>query len=435
MKFESFNIKKNIIDILNSNGYINSTNVQSNAIPKLLKYQNSIFKSKTGSGKTHSFLIPIINNLDFSIKKTQSIIVVPTKELALQTLEFLKPFKQSIPSITIKALISGITSKNNNEECDLNSNIVITTPGKINSILKSDLSFLRYIILDEIDMLYEDDSFNDILSLIKINNDNKTCVAAFSATMPQELITILKKNIYKVTYYNLDSEVIPSSINNYAVNSKHLKVQDALKIIINKINPYLMFIFCSENKDVKSIYNFLNKDGLNVAMISSELNQSERKTIIKRIKNNEFKIVVSSDISSRGIDVDNISDVVSIDLPKNLKYFLHRIGRTGRNGKSGNSYFLYDNDSIDKLNSIEKLNIKFTYLKINGDDLVLDNKDNKYKKNKSSNSDEKLNKEIIKIKNKNKKIKPCYKKKAKKQIQIAKDKYNKKVKYFRKSPK
>ena len=155
-------------------------------------------------------------------------------------------------------------------------------------------------------------------------------IGVFSATINQKVEVFLRKYISPDYYLDLDEELVPSNINNFLVNTKHINYLEATKIFIDYFNPYLLFIFASKKEKVKEIYSYLKSFKYNCAMISGDLSPRERKAIFKRVKNNEFQIVVCSDIAARGIDVEDVSDVLSVDLPSNIEYFLHRIGRTGR---------------------------------------------------------------------------------------------------------
>ncbi len=429
MKFESFNLKKDIIKIINKIGFNEATDVQDIVIPKLLKYNNCIVKSKTGSGKTHSYLIPIINNLDFK-KGLQAVIIAPTRELSLQIYNFIKDFKVYLPDLNAKVFTNGIDfNKNLHDAENNNSEIIVCTPGRLKAISeKSNFSFenIKTIILDEVDMLSENDFFDDIGEFIdKCNNIN---IGVFSATINKKVEIFLKKYISPDYYLDLNDELIPKNINNFLINTKHINYLESTKIFIDSINPYLLFIFCSKKEKVKELYTYLKNEKYNCAMINGDMSPRERKSIFKRVKNNEFQIIVCSDIAARGIDVEDVSDVLSVDLPSNIEYFLHRIGRTGRMGKDGNSYLFYDNDHLNDLDRVSELNIEFEYLKINNNKIELDKKpENKQKKRykQKTELDEKI--DIIRKKNSSNKVKPGYKKKVKQEIEKEKRKYKRKI--------
>ena len=430
MKFESFNLKPEIIEIIKKIGYIEATPVQDVVIPKLLKNNNCIVKSKTGSGKTHSFLIPIINNLNYS-KGLQAVIIAPTRELSLQIYNFIKEFKKYLPLLNCKVFTNGIDFSKNLQDAQNNlSQIIVCTPGRLKAIIdKPGFSYenLQTIILDEVDMLSEGDFFEDIGNFIDKCNESIN-IGVFSATINQKVEVFLRKYISPDYYLDLDEELIPKNINNFLINTKHINYLNATKLFIDFYNPYLLFIFASKKEKVKEIYSFLRQYKYNCTMISGDLSPRERKAIFKRVKNNEFQIVVCSDIAARGIDVEDVSDVLSVDLPSNIEYFLHRIGRTGRMGKNGNSYLFYDNDHLEDVKKVTDLGIEFGYLKITNDSFENDKKPENKKKTKKKTKTELDDKiELIKRTNSSKKVKPGYKKKVKQEIEKEKRRYKRKI--------
>ena len=195
MNFKSFNLKKELIEALNDLGYFEATKVQDVVIPKALKGENIIVQSETGSGKTHSFLIPILNNLQFN-NKLQAIIISPTRELSKQTYLFASQFKKYFPSLNVKLYISGVDTTRNEESLESGVEIAIATPGRLKYLLNNvdiDLSNLNTIVLDETDMLMDNDFFEDIDEIIKISKCKQ--IEVFSATISKKVEIFLKKYI------------------------------------------------------------------------------------------------------------------------------------------------------------------------------------------------------------------------------------------------
>ena len=431
MKFSGFDLKKDLIEVLDKLGYKETTKVQELVIPKMLKGNNLIVRSETGSGKTHSFLVPIINDLDFS-KSIQALIVLPTKDLAIQTYNFLKEFKEFYSDLHIKILLSVIDFEKNINDIQTKSQIIIATPGRLASILEDatcDLSNLKTIILDEVDMLSGNEFLEDINKIINVKNDVQ--VAVFSATIPQYIYDFLKKSFPNRELKYVDCSSVNSRINYYFINTKHFSDEESLSLFLNKYNPYLGFIFANTREKAKQIYLYLKSSKQNCVLLSGDLSLRERKSTLKRIQNNEFRYVVCTDIASRGIDVENVSDVISLECPNNIEYFFHRAGRTARIGKEGNSYLFYNNESINKVKELINLGIKPTFMKIANGDIVVDEKPLVEEKKRKIRNDA-LSNEIKKIKNKSsKKIKPNYKKKVKIEVEKTKKKFSKKKKFYR----
>ena len=427
MKFESFNLKPDIIKALHALNYEEATSIQDIAIPKILKKENVIVKSETGSGKTHSFLIPILNNLTFD-RGIEALIIVPTNELAIQTYEFFKEFKDYFPSLAIKLIINGVGLKKGEQQLKTNSQIIIATPTRLSYLLEDksiNLENCKTLVLDEADMLAETGFFGDIEKVYnKLNNPQ---IVVLSATISQSVRDFLKKNLPNDLIIEDEKNSLKNKITHYFINTKHIDLLESVEIFLKNINPYLLFIFANTKKEVNDIYLFLKKNKYKVGIISGELSLRERKAMLRRANNNDFQILVCSDLASRGIDVNDVSDVLSVNIPNNIEYYFHRAGRTARNGKEGNSYVFYNHDSLDKVNQLINLDIDPKYLKITNKELVIDQKPETKKKMNYVNVElvKEINKATSRIKTKN--VKPNYKKKVRVEAEKVKRKYKRKM--------
>lgn len=427
MKFESFNLKPDIIKALHALNYEEATSIQDIAIPKILKKENVIVKSETGSGKTHSFLIPILNNLTFD-RGIEALIIVPTNELAIQTYEFFKEFKDYFPSLAIKLIINGVGLKKGEQQLKTNSQIIIATPTRLSYLLEDksiNLENCKTLVLDEADMLAETGFFGDIEKVYnKLNNPQ---IVVLSATISQSVRDFLKINLPNDFIIEDEKNSLKNKITHYFINTKHIDLLESVEIFLKNINPYLLFIFANTKKEVNDIYLFLKKNKYKVGIISGELSLRERKAMLRRANNNDFQILVCSDLASRGIDVNDVSDVLNVNIPNNIEYYFHRAGRTARNGKEGNSYVFYNHDSLDKVNQLINLGIDPKYLKITNKELVIDQKPETKKKMNYVNVElvKEINKATSRIKTKN--VKPNYKKKVRVEAEKVKRKYKRKM--------
>lgn len=429
MKFSSFNLKEDLVVALEKLGYKEPTEVQKVVIPKALKNENIIVQSETGSGKTHSFLIPILNNLEFS-KKIQAIVILPTRELARQTYNFFKEFLPYYPKMIVKMFLSGEDSVNLERSILNGCEVVIATPGKLNELLKLsslDLSELRTIVLDEADMLV-DKTFLDTINTLLGRIENYQ-LEVFSATISKNVEIFLKKYIspdYILTLNENNSTSV--TVNHHFINTKHQDVKKLVLKFISVRNPYLLLIFANSRKETQELYEYLHSNGINCGILSGDLESRERKSMLRRINNGDFRYVVCSDIASRGLDIKDVSDVLSIGLPNNLEYYYHRAGRAGRNFKSGDSYIFYDQDSTKLPLELIDRGLKADYLKFENDSLIEDLPIIR-KKKQTKKVNEELELEIRKAKNsvKSKKVKPGYKKKLKLAAEKVKRKYKRNI--------
>ena len=432
MKFSAFNINKDLIKILEQNGYVETTPIQQVVIPKALKGENIIAKSETGSGKTHAFLIPIIENCVES-NLLQAIILAPSRELARQTYKFANQIisDMSYKKIAVKLFISGEDSNKDLKSFKNGCNILIATPGKLRSLIEEsdfDMSMVKTLVLDEADMLLDSGFFDTIDAIFK-KCDKNLQVEVFSATISEGLEVFLKKYIspdYVVTSTN--NELTSKTVKHYFINTKHKDINELLLLFIDQFNPYLLLIFANSKKKTRDIYNFLSSKRIKCGILSGELEARERKSMLRRINNDEFRVVVCSDLVSRGLDIQNVSDVLSVDLPNNLEYYYHRAGRTGRNFKTGNSYVFYDHDTFDLPLKLINDGLEVNFLKVENNSfvpMVSPIKEKKRSKKMPTELDIAIKK--AKITTMTKKVKPGYKKKVKTAIEKVKRKHRREI--------
>lgn len=432
MKFSAFNISKDLIKILEQNGYVETTPIQQVVIPKALKGENIIAKSETGSGKTHAFLIPIIENCVES-NLLQAIILAPSRELARQTYKFANQIisDMSYKKIAVKLFISGEDSNKDLKSFKNGCNILIATPGKLRSLIEEsdfDMSMVKTLVLDEADMLLDSGFFDTIDAIFK-KCDKNLQVEVFSATISEGLEVFLKKYIspdYVVTSTN--NELTSKTVKHYFINTKHKDINELLLLFIDQFNPYLLLIFANSKKKTRDIYNFLSSKKIKCGILSGELEARERKSMLRRINNDEFRVVVCSDLVSRGLDIQNVSDVLSVDLPNNLEYYYHRAGRTGRNFKTGNSYVFYDHDTFDLPLKLINDGLEVNFLKVENNSFVpmaSPIKEKKRSKKMPTELDIAIKK--AKITTMTKKVKPGYKKKVKTAIEKVKRRHRREI--------
>lgn len=419
-KFNAFNLSKDLIENLNKLGYVDATPIQASVIPKALVGSSLVCKSETGSGKTHSFIIPILEKIDFSLNKLQAIIISPTRELAKQTYDFIKEFNPYYKTLSVKLI-----SSSNDINKDINSisnepQIIVATCGRISDLLTEKslitLSYVNTIVLDEADMLLESGFIDDVDKILSICT--KAQILVFSATISKSLQFILEKYIKSDFFITSDNTGNTSSnVKHHAIDVKHMTIEESIKKFLIAKPSYFLLIFVSKKEDINKIYECVSALKYKVAFFHGDLSVRERKSIMKRIKNDEFQIVICSDIASRGIDLPTVDSILSVDLPNNIEFYYHRAGRTGRYDRQGDSYIFYNVDNQKNLNKLMNEGLKLDFFKFNEDELV-ETKPINYKKTfktkKNNELDRKIN--ITKAKMKTKNVKPGYKKKLKEEI-------------------
>lgn len=423
-----------MVEALKKQNYISPSPVQLRIIPKALQGKSLLCQSETGSGKTHSYLVPIIDRIDTSLPRLQAIIITPSRELSRQVYEFAKPFRNYFQKLKIKLITSEEDRTSSSQGLSVAPHIVIGTPGRLKDILSDsyelNLRNVKTLVLDEADMLMELGYFDSIDALYSMLGENVQTMV-FSATLEEGLKHRLEK--YVGTNFSFDNEdnKASSNVSHHLVNVKHVGKIEALKRFLKFKNPYLCIVFASKKEDVKKTYEELKQDGYSVTMFSSDLDARKRRSTIKLIKDNKFQIIVASDLLSRGIDIEDVSDVISLDLPNDLEYYYHRAGRTGRFDKVGDSYVFYNSDSTSLPSELIKKGVKFDFLILKEDGLVPDPvgllPKKKFSKKKPLSEQESKEIKIAKAKTRSKKVKPGYKKKQQWAVERVKNKYRRKA--------
>ena len=356
-KFEDFNLDKYIIKALYNLNYKMPSKVQEEVIPRLLKKEDVIVKSKTGSGKTASFGIPICENIDIENNNVQALIVVPTRELALQVKDEISNIGR-LKKIRCSAIFGKQPIKEQIRELKQRVHIVVATPGRIidhigrNTI---NLDDIKYFIIDEADKMLNKGFIEDMEFILNKIPKN-SAKGLFSATIDDDIQYICDKylktsNILDIKYNELfDKKQI---IENKIKSSENDKYKN-LKSIIYMENPTSLIIFCNTKDKVKKLYENMKKDGFLVEELHGDMSQDKRIFVIKDFKNNKFNILISTDVAARGIHIDDISLVINYDVPRDKENYIHRIGRTGRKDSYGKAITIFTDKDDKYINEIEE---------------------------------------------------------------------------------
>ncbi|MDR0831333.1 MAG: DEAD/DEAH box helicase, partial [Bacillales bacterium] len=411
--FKNYIFKEYIEKTLKDINFITPTEVQERVVPFVLKKRNVIVKAPTGTGKTHAYLLGLLQNINEDEKRTQVLILTPTRELALQTFQIINEFVKNEERLKIKLCIGGKDSEVIKEV----PQIVIGTPSRILKLImnksKLNLSKLSSIVIDEADMLMESGFVSEIEAILETFKVNQTIL--LSATINQELRKVLVKYLFNPEYVEIGKSANPFKIKHIIVPLKHLDRTDVTISILKNINPFLTIVFVSKIENIQKVFEKISNEGFKVGILHGKLTQQERTSILKRIQSGVFQVIVASDIASRGIDL-TVSEVINYDLPYNSEYFFHRSGRTARNEAEGKVYSIADEDNLKKLQTL--IDIKqATFMRFKDGAVILKNPYVVIKKKFKSEEVEK----ILKY-HKGDKIKPNYKKKVKLLVEKQKQK-------------
>ncbi|MBE6126951.1 MAG: DEAD/DEAH box helicase [Erysipelotrichaceae bacterium] len=437
--FASLNLSPELVSALHKLGYDNPSPVQLRVIPKALTGASLVCQSETGSGKTHSYLVPILAKTDLNLPRTQAIVLCPSRELARQVYEFAFAFTKFFPKFKVRLFTSETEKTQNLEGVSGRSNdaaphLIVATPGRAKDILVDNralpLQGVKTLVIDEADMLMELGYFDDIDAIFsELKEGTQTMV--FSATLNQELKANLERYVDARFLYEGEDHKTASGVAHHFVDVKHIGKLEALDRFLRIRRPYLALVFASKKEDVNAAYAHLRELGVEAVAFSGDLDARERKQALRKIKSNEYPVVVASDLLARGIDIDDVSDVISLDLPSDLSYYYHRAGRTGRFGKTGDSWIFYNADELRRAKALLAQGTEFDYYTLKSDSLVptdgsfLKKREIRFKHEISE--DQKRDISIAKAKTATDKVKPGYKAKRRKALEKVAGKYRRKA--------
>ena len=415
MKFIEFEFKDYIQKALQDLKFVEATEVQEKLIPVVLSGRDLVGESKTGSGKTHTFLLPIFQKLNEETDYVQVVITAPSRELATQIYQATRQIASfSDTEIRVANYVGGTDKARQIDKLETSQpHIVIGTPGRIYDLVKSgDLAIhkAKTFVVDEADMTL-DMGFLETVDKIAGSLPKDLQFMVFSATIPQKLQPFLKKYLSNPVMEQIRTKtVISDTIENWLVSTKGRDKNAQIYEISQILQPYLAMIFVNTKARADELHGYLVAQGLKVAKIHGDIAPRERKRIMNQVKNLDFEYIVATDLAARGIDIEGVSHVINDAIPQDLSFFVHRVGRTGRNGLPGTAITLYQPSDDSDIRELEKLGIKFIP-KIMKDGEFQDTYDRDRRANREK-SYEKLDTEMIGlVKKKKKKIKPGYKKK------------------------
>ena len=362
MGFKQFNLSEQIQKALKNNNFLIPTPIQTKVIPLVLESQDIMAKAQTGSGKTASFVLPILQHwIDSSYTgkaKIRTLVLTPTRELTLQVADSFKVFgsnfskKPRVISV-IGGEEIGTQLHNLQKGCD----ILVATPGRLLDILRKkqiSLTSLEFFVLDEADKML-DLGFANELDLILENLPKNRRNLFFSATYPQKILEVVSKITDDVVQINIEDEIpIVENITQRAILVNQEKRNPLLRELLKTNNFKQVLVFVSNNRAADNLAVKFRKYGFNAESFHGNLDQDERVLTLEDFKNKKIELLFSSDISARGLHIEDISCVINYELPRSPNDYIHRIGRTARAGKSGTAISFITLENFEHFKLIEK---------------------------------------------------------------------------------
>lgn len=393
MRFNELNVSREVLQAIDDMGFEKASEVQEHTIPKILEGYDLLAQAQTGTGKTASFGIPMIEKIaDNNYESLQALVLVPTRELARQVSEELQKLAKNKKFIRVLAIYGGADMGKQLRELKKGVSIVVGTPGRVMDHMKRktiDLSSLKFLTLDEADEMFDMGFRDDMKTIIEKTNDDRQTLF-FSATFDNEIKEFSKlyqKNPEKVIIEK--KELTAEKIEQFYLELNRNMKTEILNRLILIHKPKKSIIFCNTKRMVENLEDEIAQRGYKVDSLHGDMRQSSRDNVMKKFRNGTIDVLIATDVAARGLDVSDIDIVFNYDLPQQAEYYVHRIGRTARAGKKGLSFSFVTSKDYPKFKEIEK------YAKIKMKKLALPTKFDVEREN-LDNLFNKVNKNILK---------------------------------------
>ena len=340
-------------------GFEQPSSIQKKAIPSMLKNKDIIAQAQSGTGKTGAFTIGTLGQINTESKNIQGVILSPTRELSKQIYDVLSNIGKMMTGLRMQLLVGGTSIEDDVNELKKVPHIIVGCPGRINDMLrrkKMNVSNVKVMVLDEADEMLSKGFKEQIYNIFYQLNEDTVQIALFSATLSSDLLDMSKKLLREPEKILVKSEALTlEGISQYYVllddeKAKYLTLKD----LYSSINVSQCIIYCNSLRRVIDLYDNMRNEGYPVCCLHSDQEREERELSYKEFKSGKYRVLISTNITARGIDIQQVSTVINYDIPKDAHTYLHRIGRSGRWGRKGVGINFISNRDIKKLREIEK---------------------------------------------------------------------------------
>ncbi len=356
--FEETGLLDDVLNAIAELGFQTPTPIQAKTIPHLLKSNQDIIASaQTGTGKTAAFGLPIVQLTKREDKRTQTLILCPTRELCIQITKDMTNYSKYLKGLGIVPVYGGASIDTQMRALRKEAQVVVATPGRAMDLIKRKklvLKTVERVVLDEADEMLSM-GFKEDMEAILAETPESRQVLLFSATMPQGIVGITKK------YMNKPVQLAVARVDAAAENINHVyymvHAHDRYELLkrVADVNPDIYgIVFCRTRRETKEVANKLMNDGYNADALHGELSQAQRDEVMGQFRNHRLQILVATDVAARGLDVNDLTHVINYNLPDDAEVYIHRSGRTGRAGKSGISIAIIHTREFSRIRVIEK---------------------------------------------------------------------------------
>lgn len=365
--FSSLSLSSEQLSNIKSIGYDEMTPIQAQGLPAVLKGKDLLAQAKTGSGKTATFAIGLLHNLDVKSYKTQALVLCPTRELADQVSKEIRLLARAIPNTKILTLCGGNPLAPQLASLEHSPHIVVGTPGRIIKHLidkeSLDLDHLKTLVLDEADRMLDMGFHDDIMQVIDRTPKNRQTLL-FSATYPDEIKEISDAIQNDPLDIRLEASHDNNKIKQIFYEIEKGERTQTLVSLLHHYRPESTVVFCNRKQQAKELAEALWQEGFHALALHGDLEQKERDQVLVQFSNKSSSILIATDVAARGLDIKDLQAVVNFELTPDPEIHVHRVGRTGRAGKEGLAFSLFMASEAHKVNRIEEyLNTTFEIAK------------------------------------------------------------------------
>ena len=356
-KFEELQLDDRIIRAITEMGFEEASPIQAQAIPVVLEGRDMIGRAQTGTGKTAAFGLPLLQKVDPKVKKLQAIVLLPTRELAIQVAEELRRFAKFMHGIKVLPVYGGQDIVRQIRALKDGTQIVVGTPGRVMDHMRRKtvkMDHVHTVVLDEADEMLNMGFLEDMETILsQLPEERQTLM--FSATMPQAIADIAKKfQKDPVTVRVIKKELTVPKVTQYYYEVKPKNKVEVMCRLLDMYSPKLSIVFCNTKRQVDELVQALQGRGYFAEGLHGDLKQVQRDRVMESFRNGRTDILIATDVAARGIDVGNVEAVFNYDIPQDDEYYVHRIGRTGRAGREGKAFSLVVGKEVYKLRDIQR---------------------------------------------------------------------------------
>lgn len=357
LRFEELNLDDRILRAVEDMGFEQASPIQAQAIPVALEGRDMIGQAQTGTGKTAAFGIPLLEKVDPKVKKLQAIVLLPTRELAIQVAEEVRRLAKFMHGIKVLPIYGGQDIVKQIRSLKDGTQIVIGTPGRVMDHMRRKVMKLEHIhtvVLDEADEMLNMGFLEDMETILsQLPKERQTLM--FSATMPPAIAQIAKNFMTDpVTVRVVKKELTVPKVTQYYYEVKPKNKVEVMCRLLDLYGPKLSVVFCNTKRQVDELVQALQGRGYFAEGLHGDLKQVQRDRVMNSFRNGRTEILVATDVAARGIDVDDVEAVFNYDIPQDDEYYVHRIGRTGRAGREGKAFSLVVGREVYKLRDIQR---------------------------------------------------------------------------------